>query len=178
MPDNRSLRSLNVILERMISDGLIRSFDTNFDNPSSLALAPHIRVAADIGIDPRKPAFDERRRELRDRIMRELQPMAPDIIVSVRGRPATPPPRPPCPSRGLITGEQCRAARRLLGWTLRDHAASSGLGVHAIGAFERGETVPWPETLAAIAAALRAGGVEFNDADVRLRPSTAKRNRA
>jgi hypothetical protein len=56
MPDGRSLRGdVNVILQGMISDGLIASYETNFDNPTSLALAPHIRVAADIGIDPRKP---------------------------------------------------------------------------------------------------------------------------
>src|SRR5215203_885952 len=88
MTGSRSVRGdVNAILNGMIRDGVITSFETTFDNPT-VAFAPHIRVAADLGIDPRKPAFDERRRELRVRIMRQLEPLAPGVIVSVRGMPA------------------------------------------------------------------------------------------
>ena len=86
MPNyTRSVRGdVNVILNGMIRDGVITSFETNFSDPVSIAFGLHIRVLAHIGAAPRTRAFDERRRELRDRILGQLKPIAPDVIVSVR----------------------------------------------------------------------------------------------
>jgi hypothetical protein len=166
MPNyTRSVRGdVNVILNGMIRDGVITSFETNFSDPASIALCLHIRVLADLGVAPRTRAFDERRRELRDHILRQLKPVAPDVIVSVRGIGANRSPKPAA-APGGITGEQCRAARRLLGMSLERFAPVAGVGFQAIGAFERKETVPRPETLAAIVGALEAAGVEFTDGD-------------
>ena len=175
MPNyTRSVRGdVNVILNGMIRDGVITSFETNFSDPVSIAFGLHIRVLAHIGAAPRTRAFDERRRELRDRILRELKLVAPDVIVSVRAAAAgaRSPQAMTAETPGGITGAQCRAARRLLGLSLEGFAHVAGVGFQAIGAFERGETVPRPETLAAIVGALEAAGVEFTDEapGVRLR---------
>ena len=161
----RSVRGdVNAILNGMIREGVITSFETNFGDPVSMAFALHVRVAADhLGDDPRKAGYEERRRGLQDRIIRQLKPVAPDVIVSVRGAAATSSRKPMAAAPGGITGEQCRAARRLLGLSLERFAPVAGVGFQAIGAFERGETIPRPETLAAIVGALEAAGVEFTD---------------
>ena len=176
----RSLRGdVNVILNGLVRDGVIESFETNFNNHASLALGLHIRVLANLGATPRSSAFDARRRDLRDSIMRQLEPVAPGVIVSVRGTPATAGPKAVTPpTNGGITGEQCRAARRLLGWSMHEHAHVAGVGVHAVGNFERGETVPRAETLAAIVGALTRAGIELTDEGVRLRPEALKRKRS
>ena len=156
------MRDADAILNRMIREGTIGSFETNFSDAASLAFGLNIRVLADLGVAPRTRAFDERRRELRDRIMRQLEPMAPGAIVSVRGTPAKAAPEAAAPAKtGRITGEQCRAARRLLGWSLEKYAHRAGVSLGAIGAFERGESMPRPETLEAIIGTLKAAGVEF-----------------
>ena len=96
------------------------------------------------------------------KILRQLQSVVPDVIVSVRGAaPRTPKPMAETP--GGITGEQCRAARRLLGLSLERFAPIAGVRFQVIGAFERGESLPRPETLAAILGALEGAGVEFTD---------------
>ena len=158
MPGIRSVRGdVNVILNGMIRDGVITSFETNLGTPSE-AFAPHVRVAANLVTDHRMPGYNARAvRELRDRIMRQLEPPAPGVIVSVRGERGTA--RPDAP--GGVSGEQCRAARRLVGWSLEKHAHRAGVSLQVIGAFERGESVPRPEKLAAIMGALKAAGVEF-----------------
>ena len=163
MPNfTRSVRDdVNAILNGMIREGVITSFETNFSDPASVAFGVHIRVLADLGAAPRTRAFDERRRKLQGRIMRQLEPVAPGVIVSVRGATGTT--RAAKTPAGGITGEQCRAARRLIGLSLERFADVAGVGFQAIGAFERGETVPRPETLAAILGALEAAGVEFTE---------------
>jgi DNA-binding XRE family transcriptional regulator len=118
-------------------------------------------VTADVVTLSGQPGYDPKRvAQIRDTVMRKLNPIGPGVIVSVRdGRNTKPPVRDAEP--GGFTGEQCRAARRLLGWSLAEHAHVAGVGLQAIGAFERGETIPRPETLAAIVGALEAAGVEF-----------------
>ena len=163
MRDSRYVRGdVNAILNGLIREGVITSFETNFDNPLSTPFGLHVRVATDqLGADWNTPEWDERRRELQSRIIRQLEPFAPGVIVSVRATPGTAPPKPVPLSSGSITGEQSRAARRLLGWSLQNHAHRAGVSVGPIGAFERGESVPRPETLGAIVGALEAAGVEF-----------------
>src|SRR5438045_3968429 len=63
-------------------------------------------------------------------------------------------------SSGINIG-QCRAARALLNWTQEDLVAHSKITKKTIADFERGATQPWPETLARIAAAFEAAGIEF-----------------
>ena len=174
----RSVRgNVNAILNGMVRDGLITSFETNFDSPLSAPFALHVRVAASyLGAGT---AYDERRRELQDRIMRQLEPFVPGVIVSVRAAQGTTAPKATAPpTNGEITGERCRAARRLLGWSMHEHAHVAGVGVHALGNFERGEAVPRRATRAAIIGALEAAGVTFGDGDVRLMPEALKRKRS
>jgi transcriptional regulator with XRE-family HTH domain len=70
-----------------------------------------------------------------------------------------------------IRGEQCRAGRGVLGWSLEALAYKSGIGRDAIGHFERGERATKPETLAAIIGALEAAGVEFTEDGVKRKRS-------
>ena len=88
MPGVGSIRGhVNAILNGLVGDGLITSFQTNFDNPVSAMFGLHVRVAADyLGADPQKAGYDQRRRELQGKIMRQLEPLSPGVIVSVRGR--------------------------------------------------------------------------------------------
>src|SRR5215217_7312231 len=82
----RSVRgNVNAILNGMVRDGVITSFETNFDNPLSTQFGLHVRVAADqLGSGA---GFEERRREMQATIIRQLEPLAPGVIVSVRGSP-------------------------------------------------------------------------------------------
>jgi transcriptional regulator with XRE-family HTH domain len=61
---------------------------------------------------------------------------------------------------------------------MHEHAHVAGVGVHAVGNFERGETVPRAETLAAIVGALTGAGIEFTEDGVRIRPEALKRKRS
>lgn len=172
---------MNAILNGLIREGVITSFETNFDNPLSTPFGLHVRVVAahQLGAELHTAEWDERRRELQSRIMRQLEPFAPGVIVSVRGPPHTAPPEAASPPPiGSITSEQCRAARRLLGWSLVEHAHRAGVSLGPIGAFERGESVPRPETLAAIVGALEAAGVEFTKSGVGLRPEALNRKQS
>ena len=178
MTGTRSSRGdVNAIRNGLIRDGLITSFETNFDTPVGKAFALHVRVAADqLGTGA---GFEERRRELQGRIMRQLEPLAPGLIVSVRGPPRpTAAAQPLIVAHGGITGDQCRAARRLLGWSQEKHSHEAGLRSQGVGAFERGEVVPRPETMAAIVGALEEAGLEFTEDGVRLRPEALKRKRS
>lgn len=73
-----------------------------------------------------------------------------------------------------ITPSQVRAARALIGWTLDDLEAASGLPKRTLTRFENANTVPRAGTIATIKDALEAAGVEFipengGGAGVRLR---------
>ena len=177
MPGIGSIRGdVNAILNDMVHNGVITSLETNFDNPLSTPFGLHVRVAADQIGRERDAAFDQRRRELQASIIRQIEPLVPGVIVSVRGLP-----RPRAATSvvpGAITADQCRAARRLLGWSQETHSHAAGISSQGVGAFERGEVVPRPETMAAIIGALEAAGVELKDGDVRLRPEALKRKRS
>jgi predicted transcriptional regulator len=67
-------------------------------------------------------------------------------------------------SRRMITPEQIRAARSLLGWRQADLAKASGISQVAIKNIERGATDPKASTLDAIQAAFDKAGVVFLDA--------------
>ena len=60
-----------------------------------------------------------------------------------------------------FTDAQCRAARALLNWSQEDLVAHSNITKKTIADFERGATHPRPQTLAQIAAAFEAAGIEF-----------------
>lgn len=62
-----------------------------------------------------------------------------------------------------ITNEQCRAARALIGWSQGQLAEAANVSRQTIVDFERGARRPYPNNLAAIKAALDAGGVVFVD---------------
>jgi len=73
-----------------------------------------------------------------------------------------------------MTPEQCRAARKLLGWTEKQLAEQAGTQAVTVSYVERGEGHPRTRTLVALQTALEAGGVEFIKANgvgpsVRLR---------
>jgi transcriptional regulator with XRE-family HTH domain len=66
---------------------------------------------------------------------------------------------------------QSRAARGLLNWTQLDLVKHSGVSQKTVADFERGTTKPYGRTLAAIAAAFEAAGIEFINRGVRMRAS-------
>jgi transcriptional regulator with XRE-family HTH domain len=69
-----------------------------------------------------------------------------------------------------ITPEQCRAARRLLGWPQTVLAGKSGLGVPAISHFEKGNRRLSVLDVSTVRKVLEVGGVEFvGEAGARLR---------
>lgn len=66
----------------------------------------------------------------------------------------------------MLTVEQCRAARALLGWTAAELAAAGGLGIMTIKRFEGGQTVA-PASVEKIANTLaRAGVALISDGEV------------
>jgi len=78
-------------------------------------------------------------------------------------------------ARQLLTGEQCREARRLLG--LHQEALARAANVHAetITSFESGRKATFPVQVK-LRAALEAAGVVFTDGDepaVKLRKDKA-----
>ncbi len=69
----------------------------------------------------------------------------------------------------MITIEQSRAARGLLGWTQQDLADAAGLSKTAINNFEKSKSVIKIDSINAIKTAFEGQGVEFiNDNGVRL----------
>ena len=60
----------------------------------------------------------------------------------------------------MISADQCRSARILLGWTAADLVEASGLGIATIKRFESGQTVQGA-TVATIAATITAAGIEL-----------------
>lgn len=64
-----------------------------------------------------------------------------------------------------LTAVQCRAARRLLGWTRFDLALTARLRIISVLRLEGGWRPPEPKKLARLRRALEAGGVEFTDGD-------------
>ncbi|MGC1353782.1 MAG: helix-turn-helix transcriptional regulator [Xanthobacteraceae bacterium] len=80
----------------------------------------------------------------------------------------------------MITREQCRAARGLLGWSQSDLAQAALVGVVTVRQFETGAHDPRRLTLHAIRSAFEAAGAEFIDENgggpgVRLRRRQQKK---
>ena len=59
----------------------------------------------------------------------------------------------------MITPQQCRAARGLLGWTQQTLADKAQIGVVTLRQFELGANIPRRATLQVIEKALEAAGV-------------------
>lgn len=71
-----------------------------------------------------------------------------------------------------ITPELCRAGRALLTWTQRDLADRAQTGVSTVADFERGARAPIAQTIEALEAALRDGGVSFDGGGAMLAGGT------
>ena len=73
--------------------------------------------------------------------------------------------------RCIMTGTECREARRLLGWTIIKLAVTSGLRRDTVRIYERIGNMPAltaevrHSRIAAICAALEAAGIEFTNGD-------------
>ncbi|MGA7676448.1 MAG: helix-turn-helix domain-containing protein [Rhizomicrobium sp.] len=79
----------------------------------------------------------------------------------------------------VLTSEQCRAARALLGWSQDYLETKSGVAMKTIADFERGAQIPYERTLQELALAFEAGGVELipengGGSGVRLKRSTPR----
>jgi transcriptional regulator with XRE-family HTH domain len=79
----------------------------------------------------------------------------------------------------MISAEQCRGARAMLGWSQEALASASRISRPTIVDFERGARTPYANNLAAIRSALEAAGVEFIEengggAGVRLRKPSSE----
>lgn len=60
-----------------------------------------------------------------------------------------------------MTPQICCAGRALLDWTQRDLAARAHVAVSTVADYERGSRAPIANNIAAMAAALEAGGIVF-----------------
>ena len=75
----------------------------------------------------------------------------------------------------MITGEQIRAARKLLGWSRDRLAPRGGLPLNRLGAYELGRRILPLEEVEALKEALEEAGIEFTNGDepgVKLRRSS------
>lgn len=75
----------------------------------------------------------------------------------------------------ILTPAQCRAARGLLDWGQSDLAAAAKLSTRAVSEYERGRGQPRVDTVARLAAALDAAGIDllFDPDGVRVRGNEA-----
>ena len=69
----------------------------------------------------------------------------------------------------MITGQQIKAARELLGWTPYRLAPGAGIGHTLLRQFEAGARVPDEERAARLKSALEEAGVMFTAGEVKLR---------
>jgi transcriptional regulator with XRE-family HTH domain len=89
--------------------------------------------------------------------------------------------KPPKPSGGAVlptstlTPQECRAARKALGWTLLRLAVAADVSPTTTWLFETRRRTPFPSTLSALRRALEGAGYEFpNPADVQMRALAAE----
>ena len=83
----------------------------------------------------------------------------------------------------MITAEQCRAARGLLGWNQHDLAKAAGVGIVTVHQFEVGLRQPRRATLEVIRRAFETAGIEFIDengggAGLRMKKRTHRKKRS
>ena len=81
-------------------------------------------------------------------------------------------------ARLLITPEQCREARRLLGIHQEALARAAHVFPETIARFEAGQTQSTFPMRAKLRTALEAAGIEFTEDGVRLRPEALKRKQS
>ncbi|MEJ0074041.1 MAG: helix-turn-helix transcriptional regulator [Alphaproteobacteria bacterium] len=67
-----------------------------------------------------------------------------------------------------MTPEQCRAGRAWLGWPQERLAKDASVGVSTVRDFEAGRREPTRNNLAAMKAALEAGGISFVEDEKQL----------
>jgi transcriptional regulator with XRE-family HTH domain len=65
----------------------------------------------------------------------------------------------------MITGEQIKAARKLLGWSQMTLALEAGLEQSTVANFETGKTRPSVLSVSSIRRALEGAGVGFTNGD-------------
>ena len=63
----------------------------------------------------------------------------------------------------MISPNQCKAARALLGWTQEKLASAAGIGISTVREFELGQRKPIARNRQAILDAFSAAGIEFID---------------
>jgi hypothetical protein len=81
-----SLRgNVKTVLNGLIREGVITSFETHFDSASALGIL-HIAVTAALITDPRIPGYERPKvMAIRNRVTKELESAgAADVMVSVR----------------------------------------------------------------------------------------------
>ncbi|WLS08696.1 helix-turn-helix transcriptional regulator [Shinella sumterensis] len=61
----------------------------------------------------------------------------------------------------MLTMEQCRWARAMLGWSQGDLATAATVSRQTIADFERGAHIPITNNLSSIVKAFRKAGIEF-----------------
>ena len=81
----------------------------------------------------------------------------------------------------MITPEQSRAARGLLGWSQQELASKAGVGIVTVHQLEAGTSQPRRATLDVIRRAFESAGVEFIDENgegpgVRLKKRTRSKS--
>lgn len=62
----------------------------------------------------------------------------------------------------MVTSEQCRAARAVLGWSQGDLSNKSGVSLRAVQDFEGDKRIPNRATQQALLAALERNGIVFH----------------
>jgi transcriptional regulator with XRE-family HTH domain len=72
-------------------------------------------------------------------------------------------------SEDTLTSDQCRKARKLLGWQMRELWSRSRISIDAISRLERGEGGHQARTLRDLRAAFEAAGVIFQKSRVSLK---------
>jgi len=73
----------------------------------------------------------------------------------------------------MISGDQVKAARELLGWSQGELAKKVRISRVTVGAIERGKSRSSDLALLALKGALEAGGIEFTPWGARLRDEKA-----
>jgi transcriptional regulator with XRE-family HTH domain len=71
--------------------------------------------------------------------------------------------------KDILTSAQCRQARKLLGWSMRDLRTESKITVDTISRLERSAGPFYYRTLRDLRAAFEAAGINFEKGQVRLR---------